>query len=60
MRFFLPLLVGLMCPVCVPFFVWPHIWVSTIYVVNVFVAVLLYVDNYVGLMPHIMEWKYQL
>ena len=39
---------------------WTHIWVATIYVVNVVADVLFCVDTYVGLLPHILSWIYQL
>ena len=41
-------------------FVLPHIWVAHIYVVNVVASVLVCVDIYVGMVPHIPEWIYQL
>ena len=47
---FLPLVVGVMCPVLVTFVVFPHIWVAPIYVLNIFVAVIFCVDTYVGLL----------
>ena len=37
-----------------------HIWVARIYVVNVMAAVIICADIYVGLLPHILEWSYQL
>ena len=46
--------------VCVPFVVYHHIWVPPIYAANFVSTVLLYVDIYVGLMPHILAWRYQL
>ena len=59
MRVFLPLVSGVMCTVHVQFAVSPHSWVAPIYEVNVFAAVLFCVDNYVGLIPHILAWIYQ-
>ena len=56
---FLPLLVGATCTGSVTFFVWNHIWVTLIYVVNVVVAALMYVGTYAFLMPSILEWNYQ-
>ena len=56
MRFSLTLEIGVICPPRVPFFVLPCIWVAPICVVNVVTRVLVYV----GLMPHILEWSYQL
>ena len=41
-------------------FVWTQICISTIYVVNVVSAVLMYVDNYVGILTHILALIYQL
>ena len=60
MRVSLPLLLVLMFPLRVEFFVFTHIWVTPIYVVNIVAAVLVYVDIYVGLLPHILAWRYQL
>ena len=39
---------------------WTHIWVATIYVENVVADVLFCVGTYVGLLPHILSWSYQL
>ena len=60
MRIFLSLLVGVMCPVCVSFVALPQIWVTFIHVVNVVADGLFFVDTYIGLLPHILEWIYQL
>ena len=60
MQVYLPLVVGVMYPLHVLFVVLQHIWVVTIHVVNVVTAVLICVDIYVGLLPHIPEWSYQL
>ena len=49
-----------MCPVCVTLVVWPHIRVAPIYLVIVVATVLLYVDTYVGLLSHILEWSYKM
>ena len=58
--FFITLEVGVICPVCLPFFDWPHIWIDPIYVVNVVAVVLFCVDTYIGLLSHILAWSYQL
>ena len=42
------------------FFVLPHSWVAPIYAVNVAAAVLVFVDIYVVLLPHILSWSYSL
>ena len=60
MRVSLPLLLVLMFPLRVEFFVFTHIWVTPIYVVNIVATVLVYVDIYVGLLPHILVWNYPL
>ena len=57
---YITLVVGVICQVHAKFVVWTHIGVSTIHVGNVVAAVLLYVDTFVGLMKHILEWIYQL
>ena len=44
----------------VPFIPPPHRWVATIYVVNVFDTVLFCIDTFVGLLPHILAWSYQM
>ena len=49
-----------MCTLHVPFFVFAHMWVAPIYVVNVVADVLVCVDVNVGLLPHIPAWRYQL
>ena len=59
MQVFLWLVVGIMCPVHVPFVVWDHRWVASIGVVNFVADVMLYVYTCVGLLPHILAWKYK-
>ena len=60
MQVFLTLVVGVVCSVYVTFVVWDHRWVTLIYVVNVVADVLVCVDIYVGLIPHISAWSYQM
>ena len=60
MQFYLPLVVGVMFPLRVTFVVFPHICVDPIYMVNIVAAVQICVHIYVGLLPHILEWSYQL
>ena len=60
MRLFICLVIGVMHPVCVPFVVFHHIWVSPIDVVFVVETVVLNVGTCVGMLPHIMEYNYQL
>ena len=47
-----------MCHLCVLFVVLPRSWVAPIYAVNVVADVLVYVDIYVVMLPHIMAWSY--
>ena len=49
-----------MCPLCVTFVVLTHIWVPTIYVVNFVTSLLVCVEIYVGMLPHILAWSYKL
>ena len=60
MRVLISLLAGVMCQVCVLFVVWDHVWVAPINVVNFVAVVIIFVDTYVGLLPHILVWIYQL
>ena len=59
MRIFICLVVVVMCTIHMQFFVWSHIWIATIDVVNIFASVMLYVDTCVGLLPHTLAWNYQ-
>ena len=52
--------VGVMCPFFISFFDSPHSGFAPIYVVIVVDAALFPVDTYVGLLTHILEWRYQL
>ena len=54
------MVVWVMCPACVPFFVLAHRWFAPIYVVDVVDPVLMYFDTYADLLPHILAWIYQL
>ena len=49
-----------MFTVCVPFVVSPHIYVDPIYAMDVVAAVLFCVDYYIGMLPNILIWTYQL
>ena len=49
-----------MCPICVQFIVWHHRWVDPIDVVHVVIAMLLYVDTCVQILPHILACNNQL
>ena len=60
MRISLPSLAGVMCTLCVPFVVFPHIWVAPVYAVNVVATVMVCVNIYVVILTHItMKWDFQ-
>ena len=56
----LTLVAGVMCPLHVSFVVLTHRWVSPIYAVNVVATLMVCVDIYVVLLPHILAWNYTL